>query len=703
MRPVHRPPKVEVDWTASPSAPPPTSQSLAAAASDIIFAACFWTVFTSLVFQLFYWSVWELALAGSELALLANLSPFLLYNRSFRADISSQRGVTILRGVTVFAGMGIFAAPLPILRLIGIVAGTAAGWLAIIDPLRRARGSEEARVEGKVLVTGLLVTVLAKHLNYSINPFWGTALSWWNVVGLVVGGSSVLEIAYRPLSLFVASPQVKDKVPDLLPNNTLCAIGLGSLIHLVQTFCTDTGTIIAWTWTGFPITGPTLHPFGAIMLAIAAASTLVDIPASAALITAGAVGLYMAPDWAGYCFGIVLAIGLIAALPGSLQIASTLPTARTFGVAMITYCILDVVSVVTVAYAFVPFGNLVRERTDLVLGFCCLSIWFIRFKTPAPPIDSAASTRISSKIRLTRPTALLIAIISLLSAYLHNPAPIQPYYPNHRIISGGIWTVHFGVDLPGRDSQHRMAALLRDMEVDVVGLLESDLHRMVYGNRDLTRVAAEQLGYHVDLGPGPNKHTWGAALLSKFPILNSTHHLLPSPHGELAPAIHATLDVHGQQVDVLVSHNGQGMSLPCLLAMLKTDDAEEDPLDRELQTKRIAELINNDRPTIFLGYLVTKPHAKRPAPYRILMEDGNMQDIEIADKWRWCEYIAFRGLWRVGYARVHESDITDTELQVGKFLLPEKGQKAEYADDKERYWHIGEDDVSFMCSSRVVH
>jgi hypothetical protein len=84
------------------------------------------------------------------------------------------------------------------------------------------------------------------------------------------------------------------------------------------------------------------------------------------------------------------------------------------------------------------------------------------------------------------------------------------------------------------------------------------VHRFVYGNRDLTRVMAEELGYYVDLGPGPNKHTWGAALLSKFPILNSTHHLLPSPHGELAPAIHATLDIHGEKVNVWVSHNGQG-------------------------------------------------------------------------------------------------------------------------------------------------
>jgi hypothetical protein len=33
---------------------------------------------------------------------------------------------------------------------------------------------------------------------------------------------------------------------------------------------------------------------------------------------------------------------------------------------------------------------------------------------------------------------------------------------------------------------------------------------------------------------------------------------------------------------------------------------------------------------------------------------------------RWCEYIAFRGLWRVGYARVHEGTISDTELQVGR-------------------------------------
>jgi len=92
---------------------------------------------------------------------------------------------------------------------------------------------------------------------------------------------------------------------------------------------------------------------------------------------------------------------------------------------------------------------------------------------------------------------------------------------------------------------------------------------------------------YVDLGPSPHKNTWGTALISKFPILSSSHHLLPSPNGELAPAIFATLDVYGTEVDVVVSHNGQ----------------EEDPLDRELQSRKLGELMSArwPNPAIFLG------------------------------------------------------------------------------------------------------
>jgi len=221
--------------------------------------------------------------------------------------------------------------------------------------------------------------------------------------------------------------------------------------------------------------------------------------------------------------------------------------------------------------------------------------------------------------------------------------------------------------------------LIHDMRLDVVGLLETDLHRPVYGSRDLTRIMAEELGYHVDIGPGPNQHTWGAVLLSKFPILNSIHHLLPSPDGELAPAIEAVLDVYGTNVTVVVAHNGQ----------------EETPLDRELQAKELARIMSASypEPVIFLGYVVTKPKALRPAPYDIMVADGKVHDIDDEDWDRWCEYIFYRGVYRTAYARVSRSTITDTELQIGQFVVPRYGEPAVNEAREDRYLRAFKEDL----------
>jgi hypothetical protein len=118
----------------------------------------------------------------------------------------------------------------------------------------------------------------------------------------------------------------------------------------------------------------------------------------------------------------------------------------------------------------------------------------------------------------------------------------------------------------------------------------------------------------VDIGPGPNKHTWGAVLLSKYPIINTTHHLLPSPHGELAPAIEAVLDIYGTEVTVVVAHNGQGTFPRSAEGESYADSmTEEDPLDRELQSTELARIMaaTYPKPVIFLGYVVTKPMASR--------------------------------------------------------------------------------------------
>lgn len=38
-----------------------------------------------------------------------------------------------------------------------------------------------------------------------------------------------------------------------------------------------------------------------------------------------------------------------------------------------------------------------------------------------------------------------------------------------------------------------------------------------------------------------------------------------------------------------------------------------------------------------------------------------------------CEYILYRGLYRTAYARISRGIVTDTELQIGQFVVPRHG------------------------------
>ncbi len=347
--------------------------------------------------------------------------------------------------------------------------------------------------------------------------------------------------------------------------------------------------------------------------------------------------------------------------------------------------VLTFLGVLTVAYAFVPGGKVMRERTGfmLVLQLVLLGLGLVnarrvdseRLRLQPPGKVAASSAQSDSKTLKASASSgtarsgstyyicLLMALIGLIGNLVPlyrivPPSSIVPHHPENRLVTAGMWTVHFALDQHMRDSSRRMASIMKTLDMDLFGLVESDLHRPVFGNRDLTQYLAEELKMYTDIGPAPSKNTWGAALFSKFPIINSTHHLLPSPGGELAPAIHAVIDLYGTPTHVVVSHNGQ----------------EEDPLDRELQTTEIARIFRHayPHPAIFLGYVVTKPHADRPAPYKILFDDGRIQDVEPTDFGRWCEYLGFRGLERISYVRVSRYTVTDTELQTMKLVVPKE-------------------------------
>lgn len=343
------------------------------------------------------------------------------------------------------------------------------------------------------------------------------------------------------------------------------------------------------------------------------------------------------------------------------------------------YIIFVLAHVWVVAYAFVPMGWVLREKIETVLAFS--STFIIIGALTCKNLNVQLVTM--GKKFFIYVFFFAVALLSLTARFVYDIRPTgipQPYHPDSQLITAGIWTIHFGLDNDMWASEDRMINLIKDMELDVVGLLETDTQRITMGNRDLTSKLAHDLNMYADFGPGPNKHTWGCVLLSKFPIVNSTHHLLPSPVGELAPAIHATLQTYNDTlVDVFVFHSGQ----------------EEDEEDRRLQSNYMAKLMGNTtRPAILLSYLVVDPGEGNYNTY--VSETSGMHDIDPSDDDRWCEYILYRGLRRTGYARVARGTITDTELQVGKFQVLSEQALVEHSDSMYEYGHMSEPEYEDM-------
>jgi hypothetical protein len=612
-----------------------------------------------------------MGISGYEVMVMSTVTPFLLGIGPLRRII-----VRNLRLVNLLSLAGLFAYqfPSPEMRLFTVGLGVAIsclGWAATWF----SEGFQPARLESKIAgwTVGLIMHSVVKFAWQTSNPIWPIAHTENGGLNGLGGILALLAVLRSTRNTVTGTESLQERKQG---SSLLASFGIAGLFFALHSLLSDSSTMISWVWEGFPVRGPIAAPHGAVTIAAMGAGLVIgfmyeDFARSWTFYGIGCVGaafLTLYSNWTGYYGALALTVYLLAFSVPMISVASRRNPATTFGLGFLIYNFLVLFHVWVVAYAFVPGGPYVREHTDWIMTITMIFIGMGVFTTISSPSDKRKRPAYHQVPRKQRSYFLyIIAFLQLMAisiAYLRFPTyDYTPYHKDDKVITAGIWTIHFSLDNDMWSSEYRMRDVIKELELDVVGLLESDLQRIIMGNRDTTQFLAEDLGMYVDYGPGPNKHTWGCALLSKFPILNSTHHLLPSPVGELAPAIHATLDVYGELVDVFVFHSGQ----------------EEDPEDRRLQSEYLAELMGSSpRPSILLSYLVTKPLEGNYNTY--VSEKSGMKDIDPTDWDRWCEYILYKGLARIGYARVSRSTITDTEIQVGKFMLgkePENEQRVE--------------------------
>ncbi|PNY28872.1 Protein cwh43 [Tolypocladium capitatum] len=654
-------------------------------AADVYHGFIFWSMLTSLGLVVWYFPLWHMGISGYEAFVMASVSPALLVGPLRSIIVNNLRIIHLLS----LAGVAAYLVVDPARRLFTVgfgVAMSTVGWVATLY----SESIHETRFESKLLglMVGLILSSTAKFAWQTNNPVWPimhAANGGWNATGLVLGLLAALRFTRKAPLTSGSSPRGKQGGSALL-----AAFGIGGLFFGLHSLLSDTSTMILWVWEGFPVRGPYFSTHGWCTVAAMSAGLFLGIckPSLAGSWLPYAVGslsamvLTLFSHWFGYYGGLGLAAYLMAISVPLISTASRTSPAVTFGLGFFIYVFLVLFHVWVVAYAFVPGGPLVREHTDwiMVTMVVLIGAGVFNFNASQPRKQQPRRSSLSQHKKYFGISTLIVNILFLCAAFMRFPTnDYKPYHANDRVLTAGIWTIHFSLDNDMWSSEYRMRDLIKEMELDVVGLLESDLQRIIMGNRDTTQFLAEDLGMYVDYGPGPNKHTWGAALLSKFPIVESKHHLLPSPVGELAPAIHATLDVYGELVDVFVFHSGQ----------------EEDPEDRRLQSEYLAKLMGSTpRPAFLLSYLVTKPLEGNYNTY--VSEKSGMHDIDPTDWDRWCEYILYKGLKRVGYARVSRSTITDTELQVGKFVIPHspgESTQLEARSAEERDHRVQESEV----------
>lgn len=619
-----------------------------------------------------------MGISGYEVAVMSTIGPLTLEIRSLRRLIGSILPYSNL-GLMGLAGLLAFTITTPEYRLGAVSLAVWEGCAGCVGTWWRDR-HEPAKFEARVMswTIGLVASSVAKYAFWTNNPIWPVmnhTNGGWNTTGLLLFVLALVRI-YTRRDVMAPPAGSCNQIDAPRPKGTsaLAGLGFGGLMFGLHSLLSDSSTMVLWVWTGYPVEGPLPVPHGS-WIHFAMVSGLifgVFCPSLARSWTAFGVGslgaafVTLFDDWSGFYGGLVLGFYLCALTPVIIGNGVRFSPGRTFGFGFFVYNIMVLFHVWVVAYAFVPGGPLVREHTDWVMLTMMLLIGAGVFSAIANSSEGVQGPSSSDKRRAQNPAAkrnrsyyiyvlLILQLLSVSISYLRFPSyNYTPHHPDSKSITAGIWTIHFSIDNDMWSSERRMASLIRESELDVVGLLESDLQRIIMGNRDTTQYLAEELGMYVDQGPGPDQHTWGCALLSKFPIVNSTHHLLPSPVGELAPAIHATIDAYGTLVDVFVFHSGQ----------------EEDPEDRRLQTEYLSDLMGaSTRPSILLSYLVVKPGEGNYNTW--VSERSGMNDIDPSDWDRWCEYILYKGLRKTGYARLSRGTITDTELQVGKFVVGE--------------------------------
>lgn len=423
-----------------------------------------------------------MGISGYEVSLLSTIAPFLLGFGQVHRFVNQYPQIFHLLSML---GVAAYAIHSPRDRLLAVSFANmvqTTNWASI---LHRSR-SQPSIIERDIvaLLLGLVLSSIAKMSLYANNPIWPIMHSengGWNKTGLVLGILASLLVHYPPP--VVAGDVAENRDSTKKPSPLMSAFAIGGIVFGLHSLLSDSSTIILWVWDGYPVRGPLVVPHGAVtvvvmLLGIYAGISIPSVASSWLLYAIGCVGtylLYSRNEWLGYAGGMILTAYLTASAPAFLAQAARSPPGRTFGFAFTIYNLLCLGHVWVVAYAFVPGGPLLRERTDLLLiaMMSCIGcgVWNMstlqRGQKFARPISHYATRK--NKMLIQCFMAVIVTMACSTAYWRFPKMDYSPYHPEEKLFTAGIWTVHFGLDNDMWASEVRMRDIIKELELDIIG------------------------------------------------------------------------------------------------------------------------------------------------------------------------------------------------------------------------------------------
>ncbi|RXZ39059.1 endonuclease [Oxalobacteraceae bacterium CAVE-383] len=147
------------------------------------------------------------------------------------------------------------------------------------------------------------------------------------------------------------------------------------------------------------------------------------------------------------------------------------------------------------------------------------------------------------------------------------------------------YNIHGAVGVDGRFAPDRIAAVLQEIEADVIALQEVPLGGG-NGSGDVLALLRDATGFHVVEGPTANngQGRYGNAVLSRYPIMAARAIDLSFGGREARGALDADIDCHGNALRVVATHLGLR------------------PAERREQIRRLLQAFDTDRmPVLLMG------------------------------------------------------------------------------------------------------